>query len=299
MPFVDAYDRVRPSLVAIVSRFGLSQADFPPILGTGFFISREGVVCTCRHVAEAIGQLSHPPGYQGFPAAVIGFREENDDDGAAWGTYVMEIQAIGAATLEPAGAQGYVGPNPPDVAYLKVNVRETPALELAEHSVREGEMVAFAGFPLGNQLLRAPGWLHQVCPTMHSGVVGAILPHRQHPTPHGFLVHANTQGGASGSPVFRKDGKLVGMLYMGVNEPRQTSDGKAVYLVPTSLSGCVSREIIAQSHVGAAAEAAKDQARQSLEEYLQALPRQKVMVGDGVLTPWTPPNDDKPGTTQP
>src|SRR5207248_351940 len=115
----------------------------------------------------------------------------------------LPIHAYGHTTLE-GDPSGYGGPVPPDVSYLLLPIRELPYLDLAKDPLEEGEQVAFAGFPMGGDLLRLPGHLAQVTPTLHSGIVSAILPDRCAETPHGFWLHANTQGGASGSPVFRE-----------------------------------------------------------------------------------------------
>jgi S1-C subfamily serine protease len=291
MSFVAAWEHVRQSVVAISPLFSDRQREIPQIIGTGFFISTEGVVCTCRHVAETFDRLLRPREFAGIPAVATLFRNDPQNP-TMWGTISLGIEAVGSAAVI-GDATGYRGPNPPGIAYLRVNVRATPALQVSEARLREGEPVAFAGFPMGDQLLTAPGWLHQVSPTIHSGIVGAILPMPLHPTPHGFLVHANTQGGASGSPVFREDGQVVGMVYCVIEQARRvlTENAQPTDLgvkTSTGLTGCVSRELLAQTWQGAHDAAAIEANRPTLEERIASAVRERVDRGDGTLAVWGP-----------
>lgn len=291
MSFVEAWKQVRDSVVAICPLFYEEQREFPVIIGTGFLISTEGVVCTCRHVADAFAGLFRPPEFTGIPAVVLLFRHDPENP-AMWGTVPLRIEAIGSATVT-GDLQSYRGPIPPDLAYLRLDTRETPALAIAGDQVEEGETVAFGGFPMGDNLLMAPGWLHHLAPTIHSGIVAAILPIPGHPTPHGFWIHANTQGGSSGSPVFREDGRLVGMVYSGMSETNRvlTEQGRPTDLivpVPTSLTGCVSRELLAQSCQGAHDAAAVETNRPTLAQRIANATRHTVARGEGTLDVWDP-----------
>ena len=95
--------------------------------------------------------------------------------------------------IEENDVSAYLGPNPPDISFMLLSVRETPTLEFDSEPLVEGEILAFAGFPMGTKLLKAPGWLHQFSPSLHWGLTSAILPHRLERIPHAFLLHANTQ----------------------------------------------------------------------------------------------------------
>lgn len=249
MSFVNAYRKVRSSVVAIVPKFYKERPSFPDIIGTGFIVSELGIVCTCRHVAESALALYKPRGYQGFPASVLLFvGEVQGREGV--GVLNVDVEQVGAATLM-GDAPKYLGPNPPDISFMLLSVTATPAVEFTGQALQEGEEVAFAGFPMGTRTLEAPGWLHQLSPTLQSGIVSAVLPYHADPMPHGFLLHANTQPGASGSPVFREDGRVVGMVYMVLrdwcNIGRGGNDaGYVVYSVPTSLTGCVPYGVIGQ-----------------------------------------------------
>jgi hypothetical protein len=287
--FKSAYQSFKPLVVAIAPKFQLSQSDFPQIIGTGFFVSSDGLVCTCRHVVDAFQNLPKPPDYEGIPADVLVFIETEHRGKKTWGWFGIDIVSVGHAALigEP---EGYVGPNPPDISFLLVAATETPTVFFSADPIVEGEFVAFPGFPMGTQLLKAPGWLHQIGPTLHSGVVSAVLPHSAVDVPHGFIVHAQTQGGASGSPVFRPNGEVVGMVYMGIKEDYYYSSpdgsGAVVYQVPTSLTGCVPREAIEAVLAFASARTAAFTGRPTLQSLINSA-QQTPMDGSGIFEPYS------------
>jgi len=112
--------------------------------------------------------------------------------------------------------------------------------------LQEGIEVATAGFPMGTEALTAPGWLHQVTPTLQRGIISAVLPFSCS-SPHAFTINVMTQGGASGSPVFLpRAGTVIGVLYGGLNDIAETLQ-KDVYTVPTSISYVVPSHYIANS----------------------------------------------------
>jgi hypothetical protein len=276
MSLSQSWPTVRDSLVAVVALFSNERRDFPEVLGTGFLVSRFGLVCTCRHVADVLPTLFKPPDYEGLPAGVLLFRQ--DAKSSQWGFAPAQISSIGYGQVG-GDITAYAGPQPPDIAYLQLEVTDTPFLRVGA-PVAEGEDIGIGGFPMGTDLLRAPGWLHQITPVVLSGIVSAILPHHLHPTPHGLLVHAQTLGGSSGSPVFRPDGSIVGMVYGGVIQDNGD---------PTSLALCVSRDIIAGTLRGAEAAAAESSGqRPSLADHIASLTRQARRLGDPVFDLWPP-----------
>jgi hypothetical protein len=297
MSWSQPYADVKNRIVAIVPTFEKEPNQFPAILGTGFVASTEGVVCTCKHVADAINDLPRPTGYAGYPARAMMFIETVYGDKRDWAFLLLEILGIGYATVF-GDTSGYLGPNPPDVAFLLLEATETPALEVSGDRLQEGEELAFAGFPMGRELLQAPGWLHQVSPTLHTGIAASILPHNHVRTPHSFLMHANTQGGGSGSPVFRKDGKVVGMVYLGIRDRYhfgggENDNGATVYNVPTSLTCCVSREILSAVLPQVAQQATAEKGRKSLREFIANEPR-TIVPGQNIFDTWPP---SKKGST--
>lgn len=242
MSFVDAYRTVSKSIVGITSRFRPDE-----VIGTGFIISSEGVVCTCRHVIEALLEESQQQNVDGLNAEVLIQHELQHEGRSALAFAKLPVHSYGHTTLE-GDASGYLGPNPPDVSYLLLPIRELPFLSLGASALQEGESVAFAGYPMGSALLRLPGHFERFTPTLHGGIVSAVLPDRCAEQPFGFWLHANTQGGSSGSPVFRADASVVGMVYRDARDEYvfgSNEQGYVSYLVPTSLTGCISRETIA------------------------------------------------------
>lgn len=114
---------------------------------------------------------------------------------------------------------------------IKVNYIGLPKMEIkSELNLSEGEVVAVSGFPMGEDVLIAPGWLHQISPTLQTGVVSAILP-VPCKSPHAFLIDIMCKGGSSGSPIFdMESGEVSGMVYAGLNE-RKIMRGKNTLLV--------------------------------------------------------------------
>lgn len=285
----NGYKTIKNCIVAIVQKFHNQILDFPEILGTGFLVSPEGVVCTCRHVADAIRQLPKPSNYSGIPACVLLFIEIEKDGKKGVGVLNVDIDSMGDGEAW-GDTSTYLGPNPPEVSMLLLAVRETPAIAFASDPLKEGEAIGFGGFPMGTNALKAPGWLHQLSPFLHCGIVSAILPHQTATLPHAFILHANTQPGASGSPVFRDDGTVVGMVYMVLRD-RATIGGGAddpaflYYTIPTSLTGCVPFPILKQVHDIALAKL-PIKPRVTLKEYI--LSRKLTMLGSGesVFTKW-------------
>lgn len=258
MNLVNAARTIESSVVAVVQKFHLRQQPFPTILGSGFFVSEHGVICTCRHVVEACLELPRPDGYAGLPFWVAAWREIEIAGKKHWGWLPMNVTEYGG--VEFTGERpGYVEDATPDVAFLLCEFRGTPSVNFATAHVEIGEPVGFAGYPMGLSPLLGHQGFQQGSATTHAGIVAAIHPNRLAATPYGFLVHANTQGGASGSPVFREDGSVVGMLYMGIPDYYAISEngsGQLYYKVPTALSGCISgiriAEAVAQAHEAAA-----------------------------------------------
>ncbi len=125
---------------------------------------------------------------------------------------------------------------------------------------------------MGNRVIQGYGGLRQESSTLHSGIVAAINPHRLAATPYGFLMHANTQHGASGSVVFRQDGAIVGMVYEGIPEfyvADPTNPENTIYKVPTALTGCISGLRLAEAASKAHDQAATRTDRPLFEERLK------------------------------
>jgi hypothetical protein len=181
--------------------------------------------------------------------------------------------------------------NVPDASFLLLSDRNTPHLTFGAEPVEQGEMLAFAGFPMGNRVIQGYGGLRQESATLHSGVVAAIHPHRLAATPYGFLLHANTQHGASGSAVFRDDGTLAGMVYEGIPEfyfADPDRPAETAYKVPTSLTGCISGLRLAEAAQKAHDAAATMTDRHDFEERRRTAIVHYPAPMEPIMEPYTP-----------
>ena len=232
----NTYQKIKPSIVAIVSRVS-PQPNYPPIIGTGFVGREDGIIFTCNHVIKGIEKLPRAKGKpkEEWPAVVL-FYHNIPDRGMI--TIPMDIQgAVGIQKYEHKGV--YYGEDIPDMGILLVNYSGLPAMELSdEPDLQEGESVAVSGFPMGEATLLAPGWLHQISPTLQSGIISAVLPFPCK-APHAYLMDVMIKGGSSGSPVFDpQSGKVYGMVYAKLQEQKEIDDsGRAIKCFdPTTLS---------------------------------------------------------------
>ncbi len=120
-----------------------------------------------------------------------------------------------------------------DLALLEIRGSVLPALQLGDSAaVREGQEIAFTGFPIGMAL--------GLYPVTHRGIVSAITPSAQPSTDSSqlnnlkikrarsgfdaFQLDATAYPGNSGSPVFELDtGRVVGVINsVVVKETRET-----------------------------------------------------------------------------
>ncbi|MGB3549186.1 MAG: serine protease [Candidatus Binatus sp.] len=225
---------VKPSIVAIASRV-FSNPEFPDIIGTGFIAEQDGVILTNDHVIRALKKLPRLKewGAKEWPARVL-YLHHIPEKGVA----VVPLPILGVGTLGANPPPGHVhyGTAVPDLGFIHVNARGLPPLKVADHvTVDEGDEIMVAGFPMGTVTLRAPGWIHQLSPTLQSGIVSCVLPFRCD-NPHALMLDVLIQGGSSGSPVFDPtSGEVVGVVYAGlIEEHSMRGDGVMLYSSPTS-----------------------------------------------------------------
>lgn len=230
------YEAIKPSIVAIASKLS-PQPHYAPIIGTGFIVGSDGIIITCNHVIKAMAKLPRKKGApkEEWPAVVFYYHNIPDKGMLTIGMEIQGVLQIGK--YEHKGI--YYGAEIPDMGIILVNYSGLPSMELDDSpTIREGETVAVSGFPMGEDVFMAPGWVHQISPTLQSGIISAVLPFPCQ-APHAYLIDVMAKGGSSGSPVFDpKTGKVYGMLYAVLQEPKKLDymQDTIQYTNPTTLS---------------------------------------------------------------
>jgi S1-C subfamily serine protease len=197
----DIIDKIRPSVVGIGTAYPPRQpnrqGDPVSYRGTGFVVGNGLQVVTNAHVIPDKLDV------------------ENNQALAVFSGRGAEATAYPAKVVRTDKAH--------DLALLEIQEIPLPALELGNSdTVREGQEVAFTGFPIGMVL--------GLYPVTHRGIVSAITPmarpvenartlnavqlqHLRNNRFDAFQLDAIAYPGNSGSPVFEPEtGRVVGVL---------------------------------------------------------------------------------------
>ncbi|MAT93212.1 MAG: serine protease [Halioglobus sp.] len=196
----EVIDRVRPGIVGVGTAYPPRQPNpggkTVSYLGTGFVVGNGRQVVTNAHVIPTGLDTEHNQ-----MLAIFAGR------GAA-------------ATVHPARVVRSDIEH--DLALLEIQGKTLPALEIGDSSrVREGQEIAFTGFPIGMVL--------GLYPVTHRGIVAAIAPvarpaenartidpaqmHRLRNPFDVFQLDATAYPGNSGSPVYAQDsGRVIGVI---------------------------------------------------------------------------------------
>jgi serine protease Do len=193
----DTIARIKPSIVAI----GTYQKTRSPAFafrGTGFAVGDGTVIATNAHVLP--------------------------DQLATQQRETLVVLVVGRGEPQPREAVTLVIDGAHDLALLRISGSALPALALGADTVREGDMLAFTGFPIGNVLGFAP--------VTHRAMVSAVTPVA---LPTGtasqldsrivrrvksgvfpvLQLDATAYPGNSGSPVYEiETGRVVGIINM-------------------------------------------------------------------------------------
>jgi len=284
MGISSSYKLIKSSVVAFVAKYvpvydeKAGPPPFPPILGTGFVVREDGVIATNAHVVRAFKRIPIPPDMpkDDWPVRALMFKLI-DQGMAEIPLEILAVMMIKGFSTGPA----YYGPKQgPDLAFVHVKARGLPTVQVDSRSViDEGTEIATAGFPMGTDALLAPGWIHQLTPTLRRGIISAVLPFPC-PTPHAYSANIMAQGGASGSPVFLCDtGAVVGVLYAGLNDYSLTLKNKDLHRVPTNISYVVPSHYLVNSLEGFLKNEKMEQPKDSktIDEMLQGAEFRNVL----------------------
>lgn len=239
MSLTVSYQKVRDSIIAFVPKYEpiwgkeAPPPPFPTIIGTGFIVKKDGLIATNRHVTDEFFNVFKPPEAESEWAVHACLLRLTPG-----GMAKVPLEVLGFYQAKFEIPENYYGSKQgPDISFVYVKARDLPALDIDKESeIIEGMEICTAGFPMGTDALMAPGYLHQISPTLQKGIVSCVLPFTCS-TPHAYAVNMMTQGGASGSPVFLPDsGRIVGVLYGSLNDFRRTLNQKDIYTVPTNIS---------------------------------------------------------------
>jgi S1-C subfamily serine protease len=221
MDLVESYQNIKPSIVAFAPKFyKVKPPDFPIIFGTGFIVA-DGLIATNDHVFKYFSKLYKPDDFPKdlWPVDCFLFYQTIDK-----GIVIVKLDVIGVFGVKDfQPGENYFGPNIPDIAFVFVKMRKLPFVTIKYdlRHIKEGREIATAGFPMGSDTLTAPGYLHQLTPTLQNGIISAVLPYPCE-KPHAIMINVMVQGGASGSPVFLPEtGDVIGILYAGLEEDRK------------------------------------------------------------------------------
>lgn len=166
--------------------------------GTGFGVTRDGIIVTNRHVVQPTGEAE--------PTRIA-------------------VQFHGTKRWLPARLLRVSDTD--DLAFLKVDAAGSfPTVVGISPSggVRPGAPIAIVGYPLGNETAGMGGSIDTVT-ARASLTVGTV----SKSVPDILQVDAYVAHGSSGSPVFNERGLVVGVVYGGPTE----AAGRIVYSVPS------------------------------------------------------------------
>lgn len=222
----ETIDRVKPAIVVVGTYNKTSNPQFT-MRGTGFVVGDGNLVATNAHV---LGETPPPDG-----------------------TSYAILARLSSGELQQRRARGVATDKEHDLAVLRIEGAPLPRMVLRNSdAVREGQPVAFTGFPIGGAL--------GFSPVTHRGIVSAVTPIAL-PTPTAqqlnekvirrlkngtfniFQLDATAYPGNSGSPMFDVDsGEVIGIINMVFIK----STKEAVLSQPSGISYAIPANFLVQ-----------------------------------------------------
>lgn len=218
----DTIERIKPSIVVVGTYKKTSSPQFV-LRGTGFIVGNGNLVATNAHV---VPDSTEPDA----PALVVQARSANGE---------AQVRRAFLATRDTDH----------DLAVLRIEGAPLPVLQLRNSdSVREGESIAFTGFPIGGALGFSPvthrGMISSVTPIALPGGNSRQLNEKQilrikSGTFNIFQLDATAYPGNSGSPVFDiTSGEVIGVINMvfikGSKEAALSQPSGISYAIPAN-----------------------------------------------------------------
>lgn len=219
---ITAIERVKPSIV-VVGIFNKTSSPQFQMRGTGFVIASGNLIATNAHV---VPEITDPESR----IAVLQIAEPRSSS-------QVRVATVLARDKEH------------DLAILRIDGTQLPPVPLtSSDSAREGQSVAFTGFPIGGALGFSPvthrGMIASITPIVLPGnnsnqINEKLIRQLKRGTFKIFQLDATAYPGNSGSPVFDTEtGEVVGILNMvfvkGLKEAALTHPSGISYAIPSN-----------------------------------------------------------------
>jgi len=223
----ETIERVKPAIVLVGFYSATSSPQFL-LRGTGFVVADGRLVATNAHVIPE-GETRNSAAAMAAPVLVVQVRQGSVE----WQMRRVEIAAIDKQH---------------DLALLRTEGLPLPRLKLRDTAPREGQSIAFMGFPIGGAL--------GFSPVTHRGIIASITPIVL-PSPTArqlnatairrakegsfniYQLDATAYPGNSGGPLFDPDsGEVLGVINMvfikGSKESVLSQPSGITYAIPAS-----------------------------------------------------------------
>ncbi|PKO89804.1 MAG: serine protease [Betaproteobacteria bacterium HGW-Betaproteobacteria-10] len=215
-------ERIKPSIVVVGTYKKTNSPQFV-LRGTGFVITNGNLVATNAHVVPEAGDPD-------APVLVIQARTASGE------TQVRRAVLVSRDRNH-------------DLAVLRIEGTALPALKIgSSDTVREGQMIAFTGFPIGGALGFSPvthrGMISSITPIVLPGgnaqqLNEKVIRRIKKGAFNIFQLDATAYPGNSGSPVFdQESGEVIGIINMvfvkGTKESALSQPSGISYAIPAS-----------------------------------------------------------------